>query len=241
MRIHRLRLVLPAAVVALGALVLAGCATSAPGAPTSTGDGGNGTTSPDGTGEVDAAWLDGGRMVAVVTDGSSSCVPVATDATADGQIVDITLEDRDEAACTDDLVPRASLSDLPAGADPGQDVTLRVTYGDIRDDVDLDGLASPAAQGGIAGGEPSAGWFADDGIVLLTWGSSTCVPQVEEVAMADAGATVTFAELGDRVCTMDMAPRATVIQLPQERAGDQPFTLTLTGGGLEGVLEVLES
>src|SRR5690349_11072801 len=45
--------------------------TSTP-TPASTGGGDDGDEQ-----EVDAAWLDGGRMIGIVTQGSSTCIPVA--------------------------------------------------------------------------------------------------------------------------------------------------------------------
>src|SRR5690606_23435802 len=94
------------AAVSLVALALVGCATAAP------------SGEPDpviaGAMAVDAAWLDGGRMIALVTGGSSSCVPVATDATvADDGGLDVTLEDPETDVCTADLAPRATLVGVP--------------------------------------------------------------------------------------------------------------------------------
>ena len=60
---------------------------------------------------------------------------------------------------------------------------------------------------------PSAGWTDADGqFVLLTWGSSSCAPVISEVAATGpAEVTVTFeTHPADQVCTMDMAPRATI-------------------------------
>ncbi|MGB3374528.1 MAG: hypothetical protein WBA87_05255, partial [Microbacterium sp.] len=70
------------------------------------------------------------------------------------------------------------------------------------------------------------------------WGSSTCPPVVSDLEMTDAGATVTFSAEADRVCTMDFAPRATVITLPGGRDDDAPFTLTLVGDNLDSEVVV---
>ncbi|QYF97094.1 hypothetical protein [Microbacterium sp. PAMC21962] len=62
-------------------------------------------------------------------------------------------------------------------------------------------------------GEPSAGWTQDEGqFVFLTYGSSSCVPVVEDIAATGAAeVTITFAEPEpNQVCTMDFAPRAAV-------------------------------
>src|SRR5690606_29565730 len=85
---------------------------------------------------------------------------------------------------------------------------------------------------------PSAGWFDDEGIVLLTWGSSTCPPVVENVDVQDAGATVTFAT-EDGACTMDMVPRATLLGMTGDVDDDEDFVLTLVGGNLDGTVNVL--
>ncbi|MFD5213647.1 hypothetical protein [Microbacterium sp. NPDC058345] len=233
-----------AAVVALAA----GCSTTPQSpAPTSTGSSttdATGSTAPEDrdADDIEVAWLDGGRSMAIVTWGSSSraCQPSAGDATADGQVIAVTLADPsdEESVCTADLGPRAALVNVPEGMDVTRDVEVRVTYGDISDDADLDGLAEPAAPGLSFGEEPSAGWFDDRGIVLLTYGSSSCQPVVEDVEQTADGATVTFAEI-DGVCTMDMAPRLTVLTLPQEHDDDAPFRLTMIDGEFESTVDVI--
>ncbi|WP_259363504.1 hypothetical protein [Microbacterium esteraromaticum] len=123
---------------------------------------------------------------------------------------------------------------VPEGVDVTADVEVEVEHGQRTDDADLDALAE--APQGATEYQPSASWFDDDGIVLLTWGSSSCAPVVDDVQPAQSGATVTFAEI-DGVCTMDMAPRLTPILVP---AGDddRPFELTLVGGGLDAAVRV---
>lgn len=232
------------------ALLAAGCASGpASPAPTSSGSGGaTESTSPppsDDFGpmpdDIEAAWVDGGRSFAVVTWGSSGtdCQPATAEATADGQTVTVVLSDPEtdgDVACTSDLGPRAILVETPEGVDITKDVELNVTYGTIRDDAELDALSAPMPID--TDYQPTAGWFDDDGIVLLTWGSSTCRPQVQDVAQTDAGATVTFAEI-DGACSQDMAPRLTVLSLQTEHDDDAPFALTLKGGGLDGTVDVL--
>lgn len=234
-----LRLILPAAIAA--ALLLAGC-TPQPSAPQSTPEPRSTTQSNGEDGEdrddddIEVAWLDDGRSFAVVTWGSS-CAPLAEDSTASGQTVAVTLVETEPAACADSFAPRASLAGMPDGVDVTKDVEVMVTYGAVKDDADLDRL--PAAPTGESSQEPSAGWYDDDGIVLLTWGSSTCPPILSDVQSTDAGATVTFAD-EERVCTMDLAPRLTIVPVPDdERDDDLPFTLTLKGDGLDGQVEVI--
>lgn len=212
------------ALVGAGILALAGCATNTP-APAASGDGGSATEL-----EVDAGWLDGGSMVAVVTYGSSGCVPTATDVAlqADGSVA-VTLEDPEgDVACTADYAPRASLVALPDGVDAAQGVDLVVTYNDARGDADLDAYAG----GDVEEYTPSAGWINDGMFAILTWGSSSCAPRVQDVSVAGDTATVAFVEPpADQVCTMDMAPRAVLATTPD--GSDDATRLTLTGGGAE--------
>ncbi len=231
------------------ALVLAGC-TVGPGgaAPHSTSDPSSGPGNA-GTGDdqddLDAVLLDDGRMFAVVSWGSSTCLPQVGEATADGQRVLVTLVDPEgegatEQACTADLAPRASVGALPEGVDPTKDVTIVVTYGDLLDEIDVDGDPDASgAPGSASEFEPSAAWFDDGGVVLLTWGSSSCAPVVESAEADGSTGTVTFATEEDQVCTMDMAPRATVVEFAEDDVDeDAPFQLTLVGGGLDGTVEV---
>lgn len=193
--------------------------------------------------EVETAWLDEGRMVAVVTWGSSSCVPVAESVTANGQTVNVTLDAGDpEQACTADFAARASLVSLPEGVDPTKEVDLIVTLGEVRGDSGLDGNPALAGVPGEPSSfEPSAGWYADGALVLLTWGSSTCLPVVESTEVSGSAATVKFAT-EDGPCTMDMVPRATLIDFGElDSAAEDTFVLTLVGGGLEATLNVIDA
>lgn len=235
----RLRLVLAAASLAATALIAAGCAQS-PTAPAPTGSGAPSASEQPSDGDVAAAWLDEGRSIAVVTQGSSTCVPVVKDATASGQTITVTLEDPQAKACTKDLVPRASFAQVPAGVDVTKEVEVKVAYGTVSGVTALTALAAAPTQAPDAMPKPvsSAGWYSDNGIALLTWGSSSCKPEIDKVEQKDGGATVGFKTI-DRVCTMDLGPRVTVIPLDQPRSGSGDFTLTLTGDGLDGTVKVI--
>ncbi|MGH3689280.1 MAG: hypothetical protein ACRDT7_03910 [Microbacterium sp.] len=223
------------------ALLVAGC-TSAPGSETPSSSPAPSAGNVDDQNDVDAALLDEGRMFAVITWGSSTCVPQVDQVAGKGQAVSVSLVDPDgtDKACTADFVPRASIGALPEGVDPTADITLNVTYGDIADDVELDG--DPAATGTPGTSTeylPSAGWFEDGDLVLLTWGSSSCPPVVESLEGAGNAGTATFVTDANQVCTMDMAPRATMLAFGDDAVEDDgPFTLTLVGGGLDGTVEV---
>lgn len=234
-------------VVALSALaatlLFAGCTTT-PGAdsptntpvpstaPTADGDDGN---------DIEGALLDDGRMFAVVTWGSSTCVPQVDQVAAEGQTVTVTVVDSDDAdqVCTDDFAPRASIGALPEGVDPTKEITLAVTYGDLTEDVDLDGdPAFAGTPGSSTDYAPSAGWIGDGALVLLTWGSSGCPPVVESLDGAGNAGTVTFVTDDTKMCTMDMAPRATLLAFGDDQVEDDAFTLTMVGGGLDGTVSV---
>ncbi|MBO9625222.1 MAG: hypothetical protein J7484_02475 [Microbacterium sp.] len=233
---------LAAALSALAAVALiAGC-TSTPGssAPTS-------SASPDSTAstgpsdDMEGALLDDGRMFAVVTSGSSTCIPQVESATAEGQTISVTLTDGDDAGtvCTADYAPRASVGAVPEGVDPTKEITLKVTYGDVSDTVDLDGdPAFTGVPGTSTEYTPSAGWVDDGTLVLLTWGSSSCPPAVVSLDGSGATGTVSFLTDESKVCTMDMAPRATLLAFGDDKVADDGFMLTLVGGGLDGTVAV---
>lgn len=223
------------AALAASALLLSGCTDADPQppqstpAPTTT----QGPVAPQAS--LAAAWLDDGRAFALVTYGSSSCVPVVSDVGADGQNVTVTLTEEEAEACTDDYVPRAALVGLPEGVDPTRDVdvTVRDESGGTESRVELDG-DDDLSGAGLSDFQASAGWFSDRGIVLLTWGSGSCVPVVESVDERADSATVTFVESpADRVCTADMRARTTVLELSAEPDDDDDFTLILAGDGFE--------
>ncbi|WP_292832106.1 hypothetical protein [Microbacterium sp.] len=203
------RLIALPVVLLLAGGALAGCASSPASAPSSTP-----TTGDSSEVEIDAAWLDDGRIIGLVTTGSSTCVPSADDATleADGSLSVMLVEQDADTACTRDLVPRVTLVEVPDGVDTSKDLAITVTGDGYSGSTDLDGVDGLTG-GGMTDYLPSAGWTDADGqFVLLTWGSSSCVPVVSDVAASGPPeVTVTFeAPAADQVCTMDMAPRATV-------------------------------
>lgn len=234
---------LAAALSALAAVVfIAGC-TVGPGAasPQNTSNPSGEAQAPDDDADdMSGALLDDGRMFAVVTWGSSSCVPNVTDVSAQGQEVSVTLEDAEgDQVCTADMAQRASVGALPAGVDPTSDITLSVTYADATDDVEIGGRQVAGVPGEPTSYEPSAGWIDDGSLVLLTWGSSGCPPIVSTIEGSGNAGTVEFATVEGQVCTMDMAPRATLLSFAEGSVDDDaPFTLTLTGGGVDGVVTI---
>jgi hypothetical protein len=224
---------------ALLAGVLTACATTSGGtAPTGGDPTGSGTPNGDSSEqEVGAAWLDGGRLIGIVTQGSSTCIPTAEEATYEDGVMKVTLVDVEgDTACTADLAPRVSLVGVPEGVDPAQGVEIEVTGDGWQGDTDLDGVPDLAA-GGETDYLPSAGWTDVDGqFVVLSWGSSSCAPVVENTEATSATEiTVTFATPpDDQVCTMDMAPRAVVTSVLEVEDDAETFAI-LTGGEFDNV------
>jgi hypothetical protein len=215
--------------------VLTACATGSGGTPSAS------TPSDDGGStdqEVGAAWLDGGRAIGIVTQGSSTCIPTAEETTYADGVLNVTLvEVEGDTACTADLVPRVSLVEVPGDVDPTQDLEITVTGDGWTGDTDLGGVEG-LATGGETDYLPSAGWTDVDGqFVILTWGSSTCVPMVENTEATSATEiTVTFATPpADQVCTMDMAPRGTVTSVLEVEDEDADVFAILTGAEFDNV------
>ncbi len=211
---------------------LAGCATGA----SSPSMSGGVSPSPDATSatpsaEIGAAWVDGGRSIAVVTNGSSSCPPVVSgQPSVAGAAITVQLAESPQQECTRDMAPRATLVALPAGVDPAKDLTVTVT-GAAQGEANLAGLATmPAAPSEFA---PSAGWVNDSLVAIVTYGSSTCVPSVETITAAGGDVAVQFATPpADQICTMDIAPRVTLADIGRE-AGSGAVSLVLSGGGVD--------
>jgi len=222
----------------LTAGLLTACATPA-------GSGGTPTPAGSATGddsgneqEVGAAWLDGGRMVGIVTQGSSTCVPTAEEATYEDGVMKVTLvEPAGDTACTRDLVPRVSLVGTPEGVDPAEGVEIEVSGDGWHGDTELEGVPG-LALGGETDYLPSAGWTDVDGqFVILSWGSSSCAPAVENTEVTSATEiTVTFVTPpADQVCTMDMAPRGVVAAVTGVEDEDEEIFAILTGAEFDNV------
>jgi len=224
----------------LAAGMLTACAT-----PAISGSGSTPSSSPSSSAsgpateiEADAAWVDGGRLIALVTQGSSStdCIPTAGDTSYANGVLEVELTGPPaDTVCTADFVSRATLVGVPEGVDPTQDLEIRLT-GAYGGDTDLDGVAGLVA-GGTTDYLPSAGWVDDGQFVIVTWGSSTCPPVVSDVTASSATeVTVTFATPPeDQACTMDMVPRANVAQITAELDDDAEVFAILTGAEFDNV------
>ena len=217
-------------VMVIAVLALAGCAASPGGSPS---DPPSVVDDPD----LGAAWLDSGRMIGLVTLGSSTCIPTSDDeADYDGGVLQVQLAfPAADQPCTNDLVPRVTLVDLPQGVDPADDLVIEVTGEEYAGEVELAGVAD-LDPGGETDYEPSAGWATTaDQFVILTWGSSTCLPQIEDVAAtAPAEVTVTYVTPpSDEVCTLDMVPRGAVAAVTGLE-DDADIMLVLAGAEFAG-------
>ena len=223
-----------AAIAASLSIALAGCAQLEPvAAPVPTG-----SAPAEPSTDPAAAWLDGGRGIGLVTYGSSSlaCTPAVQDVATDGQTITVMLAEPDpEAVCTADFAPRGTYVAVPEGVDPSKDVTLSFDGAGAQGRLTLTGSS---ALGAPRQGAPTAGWFSPSGILLLTWGSSTCRPVVSDVAEEKVGATVTFQTDATQMCTMDFAPRITVLGVTPP-ADPSDYTLALKGDHLDGQVKVV--
>lgn len=183
--------------------------------------------------DLDAAWLDGGRMVGLVTQGSSTCVPPAEGQYADG-VLQVTLTDDAEGPCTADFAPRVSLVAVPDDVDPSAGLAIEVSGAGYGGEVTLLGVAglafeSPSEQ------VPSAGWSTAEGtFVVLLWGSSGCPEYVTSAEVTgDAAITASLSGVpADKVCTADIAPNAQ-IAVVDGLGGVPDVALTLTGPDME--------
>jgi len=208
-----------AAVCACALLALTGCTSgSAPDDDATPVE-----PTPTAESDVAAAWLDEGRGIGVVTYGSSSCEPSLDAADIQTDTLTVELSDPADAPCTRDYVPRVTYVPAPEGVDPSADLRI-VVEGDYAGEVVLAGDARlTGAPGQPTEYAPSAGWVSEGMIAILTWGSSSCPPVVESAAVTgESEVTVTFeTPPEDQVCTMDMAPRATLaaVGVPDEPVG----------------------
>ncbi|MEV7756438.1 hypothetical protein AB0O16_01775 [Microbacterium sp. NPDC089180] len=231
---HRLTLVaaLGAGLLAVGALT--GCATGASSSPEAAPS--TATSSPDSgasasPAELGAAWLDAGRAIAVVTRGSSTCVPVVSgEPSASADTLTVTLEESARTDCTRDMAPRATLVGVPAGVDPTRPLEVTV-QGAAEGRTTLAALTTaPSDAGQFA---PSAGWVDARTIALVTYGSSGCPPTVESVTTTGTEIAVQFAAPpADQVCTMDLAPRITLADVG-DGAPAGAASVVLSGDGVD--------
>lgn len=232
----RRNLALLAALVAVSLTAfLGGCASSSSDSPPS--------ENPQETLDtnLDAAWLDGGRMVGLITMGSSTCVPTAEGAYADS-VLQVTLTDDAEGACTSDIAPRVSLVSLPEDVDPSENLAIEVSGAGFGGEITLpgvDGLAFESASEQA----PSAGWTTTEGsLIVLLWGSSDCPELVTGIEVtSETAATASLSGVpADKACTADYVPNPQLtaidglvgvsdVQLTLAAPVGESFTTTILG------------
>ncbi|MFH8251540.1 hypothetical protein ACH3VR_14305 [Microbacterium sp. B2969] len=222
--------------LALAGLLLAGCASTTSGTSASSPEPATEeTATPDP--DLGAAWLDNGNMIGLVTLGSSTCVPVAEEATYTDGTLNVTLAaPAASTPCTSDLVPRVTLVSVPKGVDASKNLPIEVSGDQYLGQVELPGVSGLTGTG-ETDYNPSAGWATVQGqFVILTWGSSSCPPVIQDVAATGpAEVTVTYeTPAANQVCTMDMAPRAAVAAVNdlEETTG---VSAILTGDAFDNV------
>lgn len=212
------------AALALAAFV-SGCASAPGAAPTdqpSTPDGQSSKISPEDAPR--AAWLDASSFV-IATRGDG-CAPEISDLVTGEQRIEVTLTAPAEGACADSETSstiHGTYLGVPAGLDSSKPLTIAVTqHGGEATLIELPGLP----KGEIAPADrmppqlPAAAWIGEEELAVLTWGSSTCVPESGAVE----GSVLTLDEPKDGVCTMDLVPRITFVDAP-DVAPDAALTL----------------
>jgi hypothetical protein len=223
----RTRLIVAVAGSFVVAAALAACATPAAGGAAP----GGGADAVTPAARVDAGWLDGGATIGLVTYGGPMCTAEVEDVRMDDGVLVAGLQRSAEALCLDE--PRALEVPVPEGVDATADQRLRVELEDMRTDIAL-----PAYSGGsVESFESSASWIGGHVIALRTWGSSSCLPVVADTRVASPASVLVRFEIppADQVCTMDMAPQLTVVQLDPDAVVDRDATVSF------GVLDAAET
>lgn len=178
---------------------------------------------------LEAAWLDGGRIIALISRGSSSSIPFADAITHDGQSLAVHLTNPDGPA-TRDFRPRVSLISVPQGVKPTRPLSIEVT-GAVTGSATVAGTdALPAVPDEFSSFAPSAAWIGAGGqFVVLTYGSSIPALRVDSVAKTgESLVTVTFSSRDTGgMATMDMAPRAHLCAIADPIT--RPADVVLTG------------
>lgn len=192
-------------------------------------------TSPANTPGLDAVWLDGGRTIGLVVnfDVIGVCALFMITSYQDG-VLEVGEHPVGDPGCQTGDGPRVDLL-TPEGIDPTEDLEIHVTTALFSGEVYLPGepgLVMADANGYT--GTPSASWFGDGGLVILTRGSTTCPPIFRDaLATGDAEVTATFwTAASPQVCTDDLAPHVTIRQVPgiTKHSGAQ---LILAGTGFD--------
>ena len=207
---------------------LAGCAPSS-GGTTQTAE----RSVPAVVTELDAAWLDGARMIGLITQGSSTCIPTAEDVSYADGVLQVRLVDVTEGVCTADYAPRVSLVSVPDDVDASENLAIEVTGG-YTGEVTLPGVEGLVFES-TSDQTPSAGWTTAEGtFIVLLWGSSGCPETITNAEITgDAAIMVSLSGVpADKVCTADIAPNGQ-ITVVDGLVGVQDVAVTVTSAGVE--------
>ena len=223
------RSALVASVLVLGAS-LAGCASSSGGTAQ--------TAEPAETDsgvitELDAAWLDGGRMIGLITQGSSTCIPTAEDVSYADGVLQVNLVDDAEGVCTADFAPRVSLVAVPDDVDASENLAIEVTGG-YTGEVTLPGVEGLVFES-TSDQTPSAGWTTTGARSSFSSGVRRAARKSITTAEITGDAAITVSLSGvpaDKVCTADIAPNGQ-ITVVDGLGGVADVALTLTGPAIE--------
>lgn len=191
---------------------------------------------PEASFDSAAAWLNDGWALAIVTWGSASCAPIVGETVFSSGTLLVELTDPDEADCSADAVPRASYVSPATPLDMRQNLRIALT-GDYQDLITLVGVPEAEPPGVTKFFvDSAAGWYASDGFVVLSYGSSSCRPEVSSAEVtAPTEVTVEFAPYAfGQICTFDFRPRLTVVDIDETGLGDGPVVAILEGDGLGG-------
>jgi hypothetical protein len=183
--------------------------------------------------ELDAAWLDGGRMIGLITQGSSTCIPTAEDVSYADGVLQVNLVDDAEGVCTADFAPRVSLVAVPDDVDASENLAIEVTGG-YTGEVTLPGVEGLVFES-TSDQTPSAGWTTTGGtFIVLLWGSSGCPEAITTAEITgDAAITVSLSGVpADKACTAYIAPNGQ-ITVVDGLGGVADVVLTLTGPAME--------
>lgn len=223
-----------ASAISLMALSLSAC-SSDQAEPSATPSPSDNTSDAQNTFDLEAAWLSGGDSIVLVTRGSSNCLPSVTEVSASGTSqLKVTLEPAaEDLACLRDFVPQFNVIEAPSDLDRSAPITLKVEYLDAIATAELAAVSDYTS--GTLELTDSAGWASDTSIVLVTYGSSSCVPMLESAARdAEGNVVVNFADLAtEQACTADLAPRFTFIEGIESGKTDG-VNLILNGDGYAG-------
>ena len=141
-----------------------------------------------------------------------------------------------DKACTRDLVPRVTLVGVPEDVDPEENLQIEVTGDEYFGQVELEGVPG-LEPSGETDYEPSAGWATAEGqFVILTWGSSTCIPEIEDVAATGpAEVTVTYVTPPDEPGVHDGHGARGAVTAVNDLEEEADVELILTKGGFLGL------